>query len=99
MNADGLSPDPAVVPESEPEASVEEETPSPEEAPATQEAAPDVSTAPPTTPPPNPGVPTQPVNAVTNPGEVPAFLDDSRIGEALRPPEAESPPAQTAEEG
>jgi len=97
MNADGY-PDSAVIPESEPEASVEEEAPSAEEAPA-QEAAPDISTAPPTTPPPNPGVPTQPVNAVTNPGEVPAFLDDSRIGEALRPPEAESPPAQTAEEG
>lgn len=89
------------VPESEPESGVEEEAPSSEETPA--EAAPtgvDVSTAPPTAPAPNPGVPSQPVNAVTNPGELPAArLDESRIGEALRAPEAESPPAETAEEG
>lgn len=60
----------------------------------------DISTSPPTTPAPASGV--QPViNAVTDESEVPgARLDASRIGEALRPPEAESPPVvSNAEEG
>ena len=59
-----------------------------------EEVAPDVSTAPPTTPAPPSGV-LPVVNAVSDESEVPGpRMDPSRIGEALRPPEAESPPVE-----